>query len=126
MGEREFEAGLERMFGQTPAFPDADAFTGRVEAKLNRDWRLRTVLLGAAGVVGGVVAATQTIGQGVFGRIQQVSTTSASAADHFYRDALDQVGLLSQVGSGASIFWIASGLMILTAIVGATKAFDEL
>jgi hypothetical protein len=126
MGEREFEAGLERLFGQSPTFADADAFTRRVEAKLNRNWRLRTTALGVAGVVGGVVAATQTIGQGVFGRVEQFSATSANAADHLYRDVLDQSGFLSQVGSGASIFWIVSGLMILTAVVGATRALDEL
>lgn len=125
MVEREFEAGLERMFAQSPAFGDADAFTRRVETRLNRDWRLRTFGLGTAGVVGGVVAASQTIGAGLFGRVQHLSASSASAADSLYHEALDQAGVLTQAGSGAGIFWIVSGLMILTAIVGATRALDE-
>jgi hypothetical protein len=126
MVEREFEAGLERMFGQSPTFADADAFTRKVETRLNRDWRLRTFGLGAAGVIGGVVAATQTIGAGLFGRLQHFSVSSASAADNLYHDALERAGVLTQAGSGVSIFWIVSGLMILTAVVGATRAFDEL
>jgi hypothetical protein len=125
MDERGFEAGLERMFAQAPALTDADAFTRRVEGKLNRDWRWRTLGLGSAGVVGGVIAATQALHSGMGIKLQEASANSAKAADDLYNQAFTQAGALLQAGSGVSLFWMASGLLIIAAVVGATRALDQ-
>ena len=64
MADFEFEGRLERLFAQPPRLADGDAFARRVEARLDREWTLRRVLIGAAGLAGAVVALGQTLGSG--------------------------------------------------------------
>jgi hypothetical protein len=125
MVEREFETALERMFAQGAPMSDTVAFTQRVEARLNRNWRWRTLAIGFAGAVGGGIALTQSIGSGFTGRVQAAGTASANAFDTMYHQVSGGGSALLQMGSGIGMFWIASGLMILAAIVGASKALDE-
>lgn len=125
MDERGFEAGLERMFAQAPALADSDGFTRRVERRLNRDWRWRTLGLGAAGVIGGAIAVTQSLHSGLGIKVQQASASSAHAAQSFYNDSLNFSDMLVQAGSGANLFWIVSGCLIIAAVVGATRALDQ-
>ena len=125
MDERGFEAGLERMFAQAPALADSDGFTRRVERRLNRDWRWRTLGLGAAGVIGGAIAVTQSLHSGLGIKVQQASVSSAHAAQSFYNDSLNFSDMLIQAGSGANLFWIVSGCLIVAAIIGATRALDQ-
>jgi hypothetical protein len=127
MAERDFETELERMFGQAPSYPDAAQFARRVETRLDRSWRWRTVGLGAAGIVGGLVAASQTLGAGLGLRLEQASTSSTRVADSLYRDFGAQLDMLGDVGSGMGLFWMVSGMMILAAVVIAgTKAFENI
>jgi hypothetical protein len=124
MDDRGFEAGLERMFAQPPALSD-DGFTRRVERRLNRDWRWRTLGLGAAGTVGGVIAVTQSLHSGLNLKVAEASASSARAATDLYRDVFSQADGLLQAGSGANLFWVVSGLLIIAAVVGATRALDQ-
>jgi hypothetical protein len=121
MDERGFEAGLERMFSQPPAMADADAFTRKVEHRLNRDWRWRTLGIGAAGVIGGAIAATQALHSGLGLKVKEASASSSLAVDDIYH----QAEMLFQTGSGIGLFWIVSGLLIVAAIVGATRALEQ-
>jgi hypothetical protein len=121
----EFERNLERMFAEPPAFSDADAFAGRVKARLARNWRIRTLGIGAAGVAGGVVAASQIVGSGLAIQLQQASARSAQAADAMYRQTSSGVDALVHVTPSAGLFWVVSGLLILAAVVGATRVLDE-
>ena len=57
----DFERRLERMFSEAPSYPDAETFAGRVEARLDRGWTARRWLIGAAGLVGGVIGASQLV-----------------------------------------------------------------
>ncbi|MBS0297634.1 MAG: hypothetical protein JSR45_15095 [Proteobacteria bacterium] len=125
MVERDFETQLERMFAQAAPMPDADEFTARVEKRLRRDWRVRTLVIGVAGVAGGAVAVSQSLGLGLGHRAQAVAVSSTSAFNNLYDQAAAQGGALLQGGAGVGMFWIASALMIVAAIVGATRALDE-
>jgi len=125
MVERDFETQLERMFAQTAPMPDADEFTQGVEKRLRRDWRVRTLVIGAAGVAGGAVAVSQSLGLGLGHRAQAAAVSSTTAFDNLYDQAAAQGGALLQGGAGIGMFWIASALMIVAAIVGATRALDE-
>ncbi len=73
MADLDFETQLGRWFASTPAFGDADAFTRRVEGRLDRSWVLRRMLIGAAGVSGGLIAAGQMLGVHMFERLQGIS-----------------------------------------------------
>ena len=125
MDDRGFEAGLERMFAQAPVLADSDAFTRRVEGKLNRDWRWRTLGLGAAGVVGGVIAVSQSLGSGIGLQVKEASANSAQVVDDFYHRAFHQMDALIQASSSANMFWVVSGCLIIAAVVGATRALDQ-
>src|SRR3990167_9618981 len=73
MAELEFERRLERLFGDAPAFSDEKAFAMAVERKLARGWTLRRMLIGAAGLVGGVVGASQLILSNFVGQVEAAS-----------------------------------------------------
>jgi hypothetical protein len=121
----EFERSLERLFAQAPALSDGDAFASRVQAKLARSWRLRTVAIGAAGVVGGAVAASQILGAGFALQVREASAHSAQVVDAAYRQTWTSLDAMSQITPSAALFWAVSGLMILAAVVGATRVLDE-
>jgi hypothetical protein len=124
--EREFEAGLERMFAQPPALPDAEAFASRIDNRLNRSWRMRGWGIGAAGVAGGVVAVTQMLGSGVLPRIQAASLGSTQAVESWYASALGQAETLLSVDTGAGLFWLVSAVLVAAAGITATRMVDEL
>jgi hypothetical protein len=126
----EFERTLERLFAEPPAFTDADAFARKVKARMARNWRVRTLGIGVAGVAGGVVAASQIVCSGpgagpVAIKLQIASAQSAQAADAVYRQTWSGLNALSHVTPSAGLFWAVSGLMILAAVIGATRVLDE-
>jgi hypothetical protein len=121
----DFERALERMFAEPPELNDSDAFAGKVQARLALGWRIRTLSIGAAGVAGGVVAASQLIGSGLAIQLQHASARSAQAADAVYRQTSSGLDALAHVTPSAGLFWVVSGLMILAAVVGATRVLDE-
>lgn len=133
MHEREFEGSLERMFRETPAMPDADLFAANVQGRLDRGWRVRRWGLGAAGVLGGGVAVTQTLGASLTMQLEQASSGSVRAVDAVYRQAVGQADALSTVSTGLGLgdvgmttFWVVSGLIVLLAAGMATRLFDEI
>ena len=121
----EFERALERLFAQAPAAPDSEAFARGVESRLARSWRLRTFGVGLAGVLGGAVAASQILGSGLALQVQQASAHSVQAVDTVYRMTGSSLDALSHVTPSAALFWAVSGLMILAAVIGATRVLDE-
>lgn len=131
MHEREFEASLERMFRETPAMPDAELFAVDVQKRLDRGWALRRWGVGAAGVIGGAVAVSQTLGANLNLRFEQASAGSVRAVDTVYREALGQAQTLTADSGlafgdmGLGMFWVASGVIVLLAAGLMTRAFDE-
>jgi hypothetical protein len=131
MHEREFEASLERMFREAPVMPDAELFALDVRRRLDRGWALRRWGVGAAGVVGGAVAVTQTLGANLNLRFEQASAGSVRAVDTVYREALGQAQTITAGGGlafgdmGLGMFWVASGVIVLLAVGLMTRAFDE-
>ena len=65
MADVSFENRLLRMFDEPPAFADADRFAHDIEARLDRGWGLRQLMIGAFGVIGGVIGAAQMVGSGM-------------------------------------------------------------
>ena len=133
MSADEFDPAIERLFARSPAMPDAPLFTATVEERLQKGSRIRFVVLGLAGVVGGVVAAremltvnfsvgdtggavTTGMGQG----LESVSFNAQSAI----QSGLDQVGLgniaFGSMG-GMQLFWIAAGALIAVAAAGVVR-----
>lgn len=137
MSADEFDPAIERLFARSPAMPDAALFTARVEQRLQKGSRTRFVVLGTAGVVGGLVAVREVLsvnfsmGPGetaptaAMGRsLESVSFSAQSAI----QSGLDQAGLGNlEFGSmnGMQMFWIAAGALIAVAAAGVLRLSQE-
>ena len=126
MADLEFERRLERLFAQSPAFPDDAAFASRVEARLDQGWTLRRWLIGAAGVAGGVVGASQLIMSNFIHRVEDLSTGSSKAIEAGVSQLRPGVSLLGLVSTDWIIIWIASGLAVVAMGFVLTRVIEEI
>ncbi|GAD58446.1 hypothetical protein [Brevundimonas abyssalis] len=77
----EFDPFIERLFRETPPMSDSADFARGVEKRLASGSRMRTVVIGAAGLIGGVVAVRETLGSNLsFNAGSEPTTTGFSAA----------------------------------------------
>ena len=124
MVEVEFERRLERLFAEAPELPDGVAFAERIESKLTRGWTARRWLIGAAGLVGGVVGASQLMASNLFQRAEAAEQSARVLSQGLSRvtPGADMVSALS----GGFGVWIAVGLAVLTMGFAATRLIEEL
>ena len=125
MAEVDFERRLERLFAEGPDLPDAGAFADRIERRLNRGWNVRRWLIGAAGVVGGVIGASQLMMSNLFQRVE-----SAEESARVLTSGLSQVGnspdWVGLLGSGGATVWVASGLAIVAMGFALRRVIEEI
>ena len=76
MVEADFERRLERLFAECPELPDAGPFADRVERRLDAGWTARRWIIGAAGVVGGVIGASQLMVSNLFQRVESAGDSA--------------------------------------------------
>lgn len=126
MSELEFERRLERMFAQSASFPDEAEFARRVDARLDRGWNLRRWLIGAAGVSGGIVGASQLIMSNFIHRVEDVSTGSGKLIEASVNQLKPGVSLLGLVSSDWVIVWVASGLAVVAMGFVLTRVIEEI
>lgn len=137
MSADEFDPAIERLFARSPAMPDAALFTAQVEQRMQKGSRVRFVVLGLAGVVGGVVATREmlTVNFGVggsasaptaaMGRGLEAASFNAQSA---IQSGLDQLGLGNMAFgsmSGMQMFWVAAGALIAVAAAGVLRLSQE-
>jgi hypothetical protein len=132
MAEREFEADLERMFQQAPAFADNEAFARRVEARLDKNWRLRALGIASAGAIGGLIALTQTIRAGLgLEAAEAASSRSVAHADGVVDSLFSQVlgaggDLAANMGVSVNLMgMMAVALVLAGAAAVSMRLFDE-
>ena len=126
MAELDFERGLEHLFAEAPYFSDADGFAGRIEGQLNRGWLLRRWLIGAAGLVGGVIGASQLFMSNVAQRIGDASEGSNRLIHAGMAQVKPGFDLLSLVHSDWAVVWVASGLAIVAMGFVLTRVIEEI
>jgi len=126
MAELDFERGLEQLFAEAPYFSDADGFAGRVENRLNRGWVMRRGLIGAAGVVGGVIGASQLFLSNVAQRIGDASEDSNRLIHAGMAQVKPGFDVLSLVHSDWTVVWVASGLAIVAMGFVLTRVIEEI
>ena len=130
MADFDFDARLERLFAQPPRVSDPEAFARRVEARLEREWSVRRLMIGAAGLVGAAVALSQTVGSEAFARIVTVAeparrlmvqglTDGMTAAGA--QDVLTDVSLLN-----GEALWALAALGGLAVAFAATRLAEAL
>lgn len=125
MVEVDFERRLERLFAEATELADAGAFAERVERRLNRGWAARRWLIGAAGVVGGVIGASQLMMSNLFERVE-----TAGESARVLTSGLSQVRgspeWTAALGGGGGVVWIASGLAILAMAFALRRVIEEI
>ena len=124
MADPEFEKRLGRMFGEAPAFADADVFARGIEDRLARGWALRRVLIGAAGIGGGVIAAAQMLG-GHFTKAAVGFTSASAEAVQRGGQAIGQLRILSDLPIGGEVMWVGIGLAVLAVVLMAARSLEE-
>ena len=148
-GPDEFDPFIERLFRETPPMPDAAEFARGVERRLAAGSRMRTVVIGAAGLIGGVVAVRETLGSNLnFSAGDEITATglSASAASLPENAGLMDAGVgaltaqaqaaqsgLSNLGvdfdfaalGGMQMFWAVAALLIAAAVMAGMKLANE-
>jgi hypothetical protein len=125
MVELDFERRLERLFAEAPELPDAGFFAECVERRLDAGWTARRWLIGAAGVVGGVIGASQLMMSNVFQRVETAGDSArllSSSLNHMSTGA-DWVAAIS---SGGSVVWIAVGLAVIMMGFVLTRVIGEI
>ncbi|RAK68606.1 hypothetical protein [Phenylobacterium kunshanense] len=112
MSEVDFERRLERLFAEAPEMPDAQAFAERVERRLDRGWTARRWLIGAAGLAGGVIGASQLLMANVFQRAEAAEQSARVIGQGLARvtPTNDMVSALS----GGYGLWVAGALAVVT------------
>ena len=129
MADHAFERRLQQLFAEAPALPDAAIFAARVESRLDRGWTVRSLAIGAAGLVGGSVAVVQLAGSDWIGRVELASRSSAAQAE---KSVGGVVGGFVNVGAvlrslpvGGETVWLIAGLAALAVALLATRALEE-
>lgn len=125
MADLEFERRLERLFNEPPAFSDEKTFAALVEQKLDRGWSIRRWTIGAAGLVGGVIGASQLIMSNFVQQLETASTGSTRLIETGMRELTPRMDLLSALPEGSSVVWIASGMAVLAFGFAITRVFEE-
>ena len=125
MAELEFERRLERLFAEAPELADAGAFAERVERRLDAGWTARRWLIGAAGVVGGVIGASQLMVSGLFQRVE-----SAGDSARLLSTSLNHLSMttdwITAISSGGAVVWVAAGLAVIMMGFVLTRVIGEI
>ena len=124
MADPEFEAKLGRWFAEAPSLADEDWFAGRVQSRLERSWVLRRLLIGAAGLAGGLVAAGQMLGAHMVGRIVGLPGASFEAMSDGAH-TLSRLNVLADLPVRGEVLWTGAGLAVLAVVFVATRSLEE-
>jgi hypothetical protein len=125
MAELEFERRLERLFNEPPALAGEGAFAALVEQKLNRGWTLRRGIIGAAGLIGGVVGASQLIMSNFIEQVETASKGSTRLIEVGMSQWAPRMEMLSALPAGSSVVWIAGGMAVLAIGFVVTRVLEE-
>lgn len=124
MAELEFERRLERLFAEAPAFADDGAFAERIERRLDRGWTARRWLIGAAGVAGGLIGASQLLVSNLPHRF--VAAEGSARALSSGLTQTEPAQWISTLPGGGSVVWIALGVAIVMIGFVFTRVIEEI
>ena len=100
-----------------------------MQARLERGWAMRRVLIGAAGVVGGLVAAGQVVGANLVQRAAVVSQGADSRAHNLAVDLLargEATLHLQSMPLGGEVLWMVAGLAAMGVALVAARVMESL
>jgi hypothetical protein len=124
VADLDFETQLSRLYGQAPAFRDAEVFAQQVTQRLDRGWALRRVAIGATGIVAGMAAAVQLVGARFTDELSQVSSEGAQQLNLGLEHLTSRYDQLFTLG-GAETVWVGVALVVLALAFAVTRLVDE-
>jgi hypothetical protein len=125
MADLDFDMRLSRLFAEAPALPDGDSFAQRVEGRLERNWMMRRVLIGAAGLGGGLIVAGQMLAPQINQKIEAVSFAPIASVQKGVEALMPQFKVLSYLPYSSEFVWLAAGLAALGIAALARKSMEE-
>ena len=129
MSDPTFEMRLQKLFAETPSFPDAPLFAASVESRLSRGWALRRVLIGAAGAVGGSVAVFQIAAAGMGPKLVQAGDLLNGLRNALAQTSGHLPGPFAELGQlpfGGEALWLVAGLAVLAGALLASRSLEEI
>jgi hypothetical protein len=123
MSDPSFESRLERLYSQPPQVAEPEAFAARVQARLDREWSLRRGLIGAAGLIGGVIAATQTVGAQTYAQFAAALGPARRSLDTAWAQAWS-AELPTQALLNGEAMWMIAALGGMALTLAAARAAD--
>ena len=125
MADVSFENRLLRMFDEPPALSDADRFARDIEARLDRGWGMRRLMIGAFGVFGGVIGTVQLMGSGFAPELERAARQSTSLVteriDSAWRASFGMAG----IPLSGEVLWMAAALGVMALALAVTRAVEE-
>ncbi|MFN3816121.1 hypothetical protein [Brevundimonas sp.] len=144
----EFDPFIERLFRETPPMPNSAGFARAVEKRLTTGSRMRTVVISAAGLIGGVVAVRETLGANLsfsaassptgrgFSaaasspesvRLVDAGVGALTAQAQAAQNGLSTLGVDFDIAAlgGMQMFWAVAALLIAAAVTAGMKLANE-
>ena len=128
MSDPSFERQLGRLFAEPPPLSGQAEFTAAVQARLERGWAMRRLLIGTAGVVGGLVATAQVVGANLVQRVSVASQGADSRAHDLAAELVARGGAMVHVRSlpiGGEALWMVAGLAALGVALVAARLMES-
>lgn len=128
MADNLFEAQLEALFREPPAFDDSALFATRLQARLDRSWALRRALITLAGLTGGVLAATQLVRSHALDQLDAITRGWTAEAQRLVDSAPAlshaQAALVQTLPFTGEVLWPVAGLALLAAALVSTRLLE--
>ena len=124
MAELDFQRRLERLFAEPPAYADDEAFAARIERRMDRGWTARRLLIGSAGIIGGVIGASQMFASNLPHRMAAAEGSARALSTGLTQTEPAQ--WMSTLPSGGVVVWIAIGVAIVMIGFVLTRVIEEI
>jgi hypothetical protein len=120
-----FERRLERLFSDAPHASDAEAFAARVERRLDRGWAVRRLLIGSAGLAGGMIGVSQLIMSDFLHRVGVASEDGAQIVGAGWKQVAPGANLLASLPFSAEGVWVAVALAVVAMGFAVSRMIEE-
>jgi len=122
---RDFEAQLAQMFEAPPVFVDSDGFASTVMQRLDRGWQVRSLVIGGAGLIGGLIAVSQIMATNLIGKVESLSFGSEQPLLRSLIAYGEAHRVLPSLPFGGEGLWMSAGLAGLALVFALTRAIEE-
>jgi len=122
---QDFEAHLAQLFDGSAALEDADLFASSVMQRLDRSWQVRSLVIGGAGLIGGVIAVSQIMATNLIGKVESLSFGTEQPLLRGLIAYAERHLDLPSLPFGGEGLWMSAGLAGLALVFALMRAIEE-